>query len=271
MAICSPFRGGDPFMLVVAQRILIGGIVCLFPLFAYCLVLVALNSRRRASMIPGTWDFAGVLLANAGFLLAGGPLILVGLNAGWRRAVLHGQPGDWRSLSGEGDARALGMWAIYFLTIVVGAAWLIWSRRAVTVLYNVDTSHVWSALEWVMGRAGVVWERSENTYAIRKVVNAAAAPWLGETATKGGARTETASLAVRVLPSSCNVTLVWTPAESSLRELIEAEVSALLPNMRAAENPSLRWLVAGATALAGLISGAMVVFIVFAIRLRAGI
>jgi len=257
-------------MLVVAQRILIGGIVSLFPLFAYSLVLVGLNSRRRASMIPGTWDFAGVLLANAGFLLAGGPLILVGLNAGWRRAVLHGQPGDWRSLSGEGDARALGLWAIYFLSIVVGAAWLIWSRRAVTVLYNVDTTHVWSALEWVMGRAGIAWDRSENTYSMHKVVSRTAAPWLDGAAAKTSGRAEAASLAVRVLPSSCNVTLVWSPAESSLREVIEAEVSALLPNMRAAENPSLRWLVAISTLLAGLVTGAMLVFVVFAIRLRTG-
>lgn len=259
-------------MLVVAQRILIGGIICLFPLFGYCLILVALNSRRRASMIPGTWDFAGVLLANAGFLLAGGPLVLVGVNAGWRRAVLHGQYGDWRTLSGEGDARALGLWAVYFLTVVVGVSWLIWSRRAMTVLYNVDTAHFWTALEWVLGRSGVAWERTENTYSLSKDVETTSAPWLaGEPVVPRKSRTLTAQLAVRVLPSSCNVTLVWSPSDSSLRELVEREISALLPNMRSGENASLRWFVAASTLLAGLITGAMIVFVVFAIRLRSGL
>ena len=159
------------------QRILIGSVVCFAPLLVYCLLLIGLNSRRRASMIPGPWDFAGVLLATSGFLLGGGPLILTGLNAGWRRYVLGNSAADWRSLSGEGDAAALGIWTIYFIGLIVGAAWLLWRRRNYTILYNVDTEHFPAALEWVLGRLAIVWHRCENRYDLQKPPQSASIPW----------------------------------------------------------------------------------------------
>jgi hypothetical protein len=42
------------------------------PLAVYLLVLAWINRGRRALMVSGPWDFAGILFAASGFLLFGG-------------------------------------------------------------------------------------------------------------------------------------------------------------------------------------------------------
>ena len=55
-------------MLVTAQRILIGGIVGLFPMLVYCLLLIGINGRRRAN---GCGDFPKPKCWNVRWNLAG--------------------------------------------------------------------------------------------------------------------------------------------------------------------------------------------------------
>lgn len=268
----------------MTQRILIAGIVCLFPLLVYCLVLIGLNARHRASLIPGTWDFVGVLLATSGFLLGGVPLILAGINSNWRRFVLSGGVSDWRGLTGEGDARALGAWALIFITIVAGSASLIFTRRNVSVIYNADTDHVWDALEWIFGRLGVVWKRWQNSYELKQVGPSIRHPWVqslrsgefvnDQPATIPEPRRSNASYArlqVRILPSSRNVTLVWEGDVDGLRGQVESELSQLLPNLRAQDNPALGWLMTVAMGLFGTMVCAMIFAIILAIQGRTAI
>lgn len=275
-------------MLVPAQRILIGGIICLGPLLIYILILMGINGRRRASMIPGTWDFAGVLLATSGFLLGGGPLILAGLNSGWRRYLLHGKNvTDWRMLTGEGDVRAVGLWVLFFVVVISSAGILIFARRHVTVLYNTDTAHIWDALEWIFGRVGIVWKRHENTYELMKLRDEAHAPWANELrpldrldknavaltglGSKADLRAANAQLNVQVLPSSCNVTLNWKDADPGIRAQVEAELTSLLMNIRAEHNPVMSWLTTAATIILGFILCAMIYVIWLLIQNRTAL
>src|SRR5262245_36772142 len=56
--------------------LLVGILVCLFPLALYFLYLAWLHQRPQPTLVPGRWDFVGVLVALSGFLLVGGPAVL---------------------------------------------------------------------------------------------------------------------------------------------------------------------------------------------------
>src|SRR5207237_2461249 len=83
-------------------------------------------------------DFAGVLLATAGCLIVGGPLILAGAQQGWRRTLRH------RSFAAafhdlpELSWPWLLLWVAYFVLVAGGSAWLLWRRRSSTSVYNID-------------------------------------------------------------------------------------------------------------------------------------
>jgi hypothetical protein len=267
-------------MLVTVQRVMLATIIGLVPMLAYCLLLVGLNGRRRATMVPGTWDFAGALLATSGFVLGGGPLILAGLNAGWRRLLLRGHFADWRSMSGEGNVIALASWALYFALVVAGAAILIARRRSYTVFYNVDVPHFPDALQWVFGRLGVVWKRTERGYDLQKSLDPMSSPWrpgslpvranaasLSDAKLRAGGPVA-ATLLVHPLPGSCNVTLQWSGEYGDLRRLVEGEMNHLLPNLRPEHNPASAAFLIAATILFGLIAAGIVFVAITSVRLR---
>lgn len=262
-------------MHITAQRIVIVGIIGLLPMLVYCLMLFGLNTRRRASMIPGSWDCAGPLLATSGFMLAGGPLILAGFDAGWRRMVLKARVTEWRSFTGEGDAMALGLWAFVFVAAVGGAAILITRRRHVTVLYNFDTRHVHSALEFSFNRFGLIWKRLDRGYDLRLMsddLQAVASPAGAEAKDVTGIQPyAVAELDLLVLPASSNVTLIWRPADSTIRRLVEGELSHVLPNLRAPNNHCVRWLVSAAVTLFAILVALMVFLIYTAIKQRSSL
>jgi hypothetical protein len=253
------------------QRIMIVGVIGLFPMLVYCLLLISLNSRQRASMIPGTWDCAGMLLSTSGFLLAGGPLVLAGLDATWRRLVLKAPVTDWRVFTGQGDAYALATWALVFVIAVGGAAILINRRKQVTVLYNVDTRHIPSALEYIFNRIAIVWKLHDQRYDLQLMSDTVPAPGQQLTDTQGQSPYAKASVTLLSLPANCNVTLVWNPSESPIRRLVEGEISQVLPNVRAAENTSLSWLVTAAVSLFAILVCLMVIIILAAIRQRSSL
>ncbi|MBX7102912.1 MAG: hypothetical protein K1X57_02450 [Gemmataceae bacterium] len=265
-------------MNVPAQRIILAGIVGLFPMLVYCLLLIGLNSRRRASMIPGPWDFAGVLLATSGFLLGGGPMILAGLNGSWRRYLLHGRVADWRTLSGEGNVLALAAWAGFFVFVVAACAFLISRRRHVTVLYNVDVPHFAAALEWVFGRLAIVWKKTDRGYELLKAHESGRRPWRPALPIQPGAeipprpeiepRPTPAWLVVQPLPGSCNVTLQWHGDYHDLRRKVEGEMQQLLVNMRPDENPMLNWVLSVAMILFGVIAASMVFVVLTTVKFR---
>ncbi len=258
---------------MLAQRLLIGGIICLAPLLVYCLILLGLNSRRRASIVPGTWDFAGVLLGCSGFILGGGPLIMGGISATWRWLVVRGRIADWTSF-GQVDPRAALTLVLFVLALLFGMASLILRRRRYTVIYNADTDHVWSAFEWVFGRLGIVWQKRDGGYILQPPVrpNTTWRPEVRSEGESGSAESRKAErVTVSVLPSTCNVTLRWTPSDGETRGPVEAELSHLLPNMRAESNPATAWLVGVSLTLFALIVFSTVFLLISAVRWRIAI
>src|SRR5271154_6686602 len=98
-----------------------GALVFLFPVAAYCLFVAMLNSRHHPTMISGPWDFAGVLFALSGFLLAGGPAMLGAFYSGWRIPVSQGRMPTLATLSTDSWWIWLLAWIFYFLLVAGGA------------------------------------------------------------------------------------------------------------------------------------------------------
>ncbi len=76
-------------------------LVFLVPVAIYCLVLHWINSRNHPVVLPGTWDFAGVLFAASMLLLLGGPAILTGLYQHWRLFWTFGQTHFLADVAGD--------------------------------------------------------------------------------------------------------------------------------------------------------------------------
>src|SRR5205085_12077393 len=100
-------------------------IAFLFPLFGYLLVLGLINRRRAPLMVPGTWDFVGVLLGMSGFILAGSGYLL------YQIAVVC------RSF-GLGSALLWLFAVLYLLLVVLIVLFVLVQRRRYTVVYNVN-------------------------------------------------------------------------------------------------------------------------------------
>ena len=112
----------------------------LLPLALYFFFLGMINSRRRPLMIPGPWDFAGILFAASGFLTFGIPAILTGLSERWRlfwwtaqlAGNLSANPEDTKGIGGglwAADGMGGLLWAAYFLLVLVVAGIVLWRRQ----------------------------------------------------------------------------------------------------------------------------------------------
>ena len=76
----------------------------LLPFSIYLLLLGNLNRRPHPVLVPGTWDFAGVLFAASGFLLVVGPAVISSGSEGWRMFWLFGARAGLPAVD-EGAAR----------------------------------------------------------------------------------------------------------------------------------------------------------------------
>src|SRR5207253_5362219 len=98
--------------------------------------------------------FAGLLFAASGFLLLGGPALLssLSLNETWRRFWLLAK--DEPGITQEDLLLTvrLVLFALYFVLVVGGAAFLLWRRRRMTAIYNVDPAVVETVLGQVLER-----------------------------------------------------------------------------------------------------------------------
>src|SRR5262249_9563822 len=104
----------------------------------YLLILGAINRRRHPLLVPGPWDFAGVLFAASGFLLFGGPGALSVLNDRWRDSLVFGQ-----NPTSSSSTESLWLWwlflmALYFAAVLAGAGYGLSRSRNQTSIYNVD-------------------------------------------------------------------------------------------------------------------------------------
>jgi hypothetical protein len=246
-----------------------GGFACLFPLAFYCLVLANVNGRRRPTFVPGPVDFAGVLLATSGFLIIGGPLVLVGVHEVWRRQELRGSFAAIRSALTESSGPWLAVWAGYFVAVVGGAAWLLLRRRSVSVIYNIDPTDAQKLIPDVLDSLGLEWTGRGAAYYVGFASPASAGPPAPFGPEEMPVVTgERAVLGVTIVPAMRHLTLRWSFATGDLRRQVEAEVRRALTGLDAPSNPAAGWLLAAATGLFGLLVVLLGLFVTVLWRLR---
>src|SRR5262249_2558567 len=131
-------------------------IAFLFPLSVYFLFLGAINRRHRPVMIPGSWDFAILLFAISGFLVVGGPSILLQFH---NSSVMKFYQRGTNSPETGAGFYSFWMWMFvaYYLVVAIGSGVFLWLRRAVTVIYNADPLVVERTLGQILDRLGLQW------------------------------------------------------------------------------------------------------------------
>jgi hypothetical protein len=182
--------------------------------------LASLNRRRRPTVVSGVADFAGVLLATAGFLILGGPLILAGLHEVWRRHTLRGSFADIRAALAQPSGFWHAVWVAYLVLVVAGSAWLLFRRRVVTVVYNIDPTDAQKLV-------------SDLNPGERLPV-----PMDGQDIPT-----------VMVIPAMRHATLRWPARAGAVRRRFEADLRRLVATLDSPDNPLAGWLLATATGL----------------------
>jgi hypothetical protein len=246
--------------LLFVPLLLVGTFVCLFPLSLYCLFLAGLNNRPRPTLVAGTWDFAWVLVATAGFWVFGGPALLVGLHDKWRQYLFRGSFAAIRDALDAPTWPWLVAWAGYFFLLVAGAAWLIRRRRPVTVIYHIGAEQAQATVVAALDRLGWSWARTGSGYAI------------GIPAGKGPALSDDpagrVALDVAPAPGLRTVTLRWS-GDAAHRPRFEEELDRVLDEVQPPENPAVGWLLTVATVLFTLMLFSAALFAVFVWSLRS--
>jgi hypothetical protein len=240
----------------------------LAPLTVYCVVLAALNRRRRPVVMSGVWDFLGVVLGLSGFLVAGGPAILSNLVSAWHGRVSRlpnpDADYDWR------PAVLAGLLAVYFVALAVGVAVVAWRRRGVTSVYNVAPEHFEELFGRVLDRLGLSWTQAGNRFYVSAAgPPAAAAPDrpTAEEITAAGAVSPTAPVRtappppmapapgqsavidVEAFPSMYHVTVRWGQVGQAVRREVEGELTRSLAGVVTHNNPSGSWFLSAASVL----------------------
>jgi hypothetical protein len=247
----------------------------LFPVAVYLLVLAHLNRRPRATMVPGAWDFAGILLAASGFLLFGGPALLTSLsrNERWRGFWLQGRGGPGLTDEDGLITVRIVLFALYFVAVVVGAGLLLWRRRRTTSIYNVDPAVVEAVLGQTLEHWQVPFVQAGNVLTFEPDADAgqkrprpsadplaAYAPGAHLAASPEGNHAPAGvappalldrpvTLEVDVAPSLCHVTLTWDPPDSLLRREVETQLDRALAETPAPASAVGDWMLIVAYAL----------------------
>jgi hypothetical protein len=275
--------------------------VCLLPLALYCLFLAWLNGSRRAWIISGSWDFAGILFAVSGLLLAGGPAILTGISEDWRAFWIGSFPGrPWAHLASGNRTNSYVYLGVAYIGLVVFLAGVtLWRRRRTTILYNLDAEAFEAVLAQIMDARAMNWVRSGNLICWQqhpasrpKIQPEHAHPTRGlaDTAIQlSPARpldqSEPASIAIRDLerpepvaqtlrvelnPTLRYACLHWSRIEDWPRQVIEEELKRHRVQLHAEENPLSFWLLLIATLfIFGIFVGMLTMLILSILASRA--
>jgi hypothetical protein len=265
-----------------------------FPLAIYLLVLGAVNRRGRPLLVSGVWDGVGLVFGASGFLLFAGPAIFSSLRERWRTYWLFGQGG----VSVAGPDGAWQFWIflsiLYFALVVGGTAFYFWRQRNLTSIYNVEAAQIEQAVMRTCEGLGLTPVRSGGLFVFGLSIGLSAerygsngepisSPQPLPTAIQGGSQEhletlpqaafgalapertmpeQSAVLELDSFPLMRHVTLRWDPADSPLRQVVEAELSERLAEMPAQENMLGGWLLTlGCLLLAFEVLGALAVIL----------
>jgi hypothetical protein len=232
------------------------------PPAVYLLVLARINRRPRALMVSGPWDFAGILFAASGFLLFGGPALLssLSLNEGWRNFWLRGRRPLALAQEDVLFTVRIVLFVLYFVAVVAGSALLLWRRRRLTSIYNVDPAVIETALGETVERWQLPFVQTGNLLTFEPGAGASATAVTAVAHVPGGSGDglgkavaapaslvdRRTTLEVDVHSALCHVTLLWDPPDSRLRREVEVHLRRTLAQAPAPANPASDWLLIAA-------------------------
>jgi hypothetical protein len=252
--------------LHVVYLTVFGSFACLFPLAFYCLVVASLNSRKRPTLVSGPADFAGVLLATAGFVIIGGPLVLHGVYDLWRRTFLRGGFATIRDSLAESSWPWTLLWVGYFVLVVGGSVAALVHRRSVSAVYNLDLSIAHQLIADVLSRLGYSWTRQGRVYTIGSTSGDILIP--PSPTDSPGLPSVRADLELTGIPSLRHLSLRWHSTSDVVREQIEDELRQALEDVESPPNPTAGWLLVVATVLFMILLVILTLFVVLLWNLR---
>jgi hypothetical protein len=240
------------------------------PLAVYSLILAHLNRHAHPVMVPGPWDFAGLLLAASGLLLFVGPAILTAIYEHWRLAWLLGRVHFLQHL-GENWYFWVGLWTAYFVFIVAGAAWMLLRERTKTSIYNINPDAFTEALAQVCERLALEshcegkqvvlrFRQNDKSNGLVSVAQHAPANNSGTTGPGGRAASwqaekeaqQWAVLDLDPFPTMRHVTLRWQCSGGLIRQQVEEELATALTRIWTQDNRVSAWFMAIALCLLAL-------------------
>src|SRR5262249_45227040 len=214
--------------------------VWLLPLAFYVRVAASLNSRKGPTLVSGPADFAGVLLATAGFVIVGGPLVLHGVYDLWRRAYMRGGFAPIRDSLAESSWPWSLLWVGYFVLVVGGSVALLLRRRSVSVVYNLDVAMAHQLVADVLDRLGHSWTRLRRMYTIGiESLDDSIPSKPNDPPIFPG---DKAVLEVTGTSSFRHLTLHWHSTPWTIRGPIEGELRQSFEDVEVPPNPTAGWL-----------------------------
>ena len=231
------------------------GLACLFPVCIYCLFLAMLHQRRHPTLMSGAWDFVGVLLALSGFLIFGTTVFLLSFQPAGREFLLHGgTPADVRRIGAQGSPMIVLLWFLFYASLASSFAYMIWHRRAFSVIYNItpaETEHVLLRVvenahmqamrrgrRWYIGAEEHL-ERKSAAFESSSLRAAAVAPQV----------VPQAVLEVHGSPLMRTVSIFWRSYRDEARQELQAELERELDQFPCSSGATAGWLITVASAL----------------------
>jgi hypothetical protein len=230
-------------------------LIFLVPVAAYCLILAMVNRRLHPVMLSGPWDMAGLLFAVSGGVLFVGPAIIAML---YHRS-LDDVPLAGRATPSFGDVWApwWRIWLVYYVLVIGGSVALLWHRRRTTIIYNVSPGDFDRTLALLLDRLGLDWNRLGNRIFVGAGRDASPPapelqPFTGDplvVAPEGAVTLPPRPVGEAVFDiepfgTLCHVTLHWRRHTGLIREELEAELSRVLAQAHAPDNPAGTWFLA---------------------------
>lgn len=248
-------------------------LIFLVPVTIYCLFLGSLNRRWNPVMISGVWDCLGLYFALSGFFLAVVPAMLHQLYVKSVRSLVF----DGNAKNGD-DFQGVwfdwvGIWLIYYVLLLAGAAFVLWTRRRKTVVYNVEPEAFARVFGVVLGRLGLGMTHSGSLNVIGPALEAASTEVLHSEAIAEGTPSPVqpaspldgppALVRIDTFPALANVTLHWRSQAPELRGQIETELARALKEVETQHNPAGNWLMG----IGGILLGVVFLIVVLLLLL----
>jgi hypothetical protein len=251
-------------------------IAFLFPLAVYLLMLGMVNRRQAPLIVPGTWDFGGVLFGASGFILAGGWFVLQKLAKFLYEA----------NILPFGTGGVFILWlllGIYLLATVLGVGYVLLRRRTCTTIYNISPRIFERALARILEVKGLFWSRTGDQWIIQTknrvpalnphrtaIMPESMLPVPLPPAVPGPP--EVACLNIHSFELGHTVRLQWDclseRAEQAIRQEVERELDTELSELVTANNYVALWLVGPAFLMLVIVFICLVLHLIEELSLR---